>query len=93
MANFVSWGVHGIEGQTDLNDLQDTVKKSLISKLPDSDISVLEQFNNSIPALDEGEQVLKEKCLKNSQQNNSFEIAMVSALIVLPSELSVYTEE
>jgi hypothetical protein len=93
VTNFASWGVNGIEGETDLNDLQDTVKKTLISKLPDADISVLEQFNSSIPALDEGERVLKEKCLKNSQLNNSFEITMVRTLVLLSSGPSVHNEE
>jgi len=80
VGNNVNWGVSGIEGDTDLNDLQDTVKKKLgplASGLPD--VSQL----NGMPALDEGERVLKEKCLQNSQNNNSYELTVVSHLILL----------
>lgn len=76
IANNVNWGVNGIEGDTDLNDLQDTVKKKLGSfgaEIPDFD-----QLNrSSLPAVDEGERVLREKCLKNSQRNDSYETTVV----------------
>lgn len=81
IGNNVNWGVSGIEGETDLNDLQDTVKKKLGSLAPG--LPNLEQFNESIPALDEGERVLKEKCLKNSQSNDSYEMTVVSHLVFL----------
>jgi len=75
VANNVNWGVNGIEGNTDLNELQDTVKKKLGPFAPD--IPNINQLNaSSIPALDEGERILKEKCLKNSQLNNSYELTM-----------------
>jgi hypothetical protein len=71
----VNWGVSGIEGDTTLNDLQDTVKKKLGPF--GSDLPNLDEINqSSIPALDEGERVLKEKCLKNSQFNNSYEMTV-----------------
>jgi len=79
IGNNVNWGVSGIEGDTDLNDLQDTVKKKFgpfASGLPNID-----QLNESIPALDEGERVLKDKCSKNSQANNSYELTVVSHLV------------
>jgi len=81
IANNVNWGVSGIEGDTDLNDLQDTVKKKFGAFAPD--LPNLDQLNESIPALDEGERVLKEKCLKNSQSNNSYEMTVVSHLFLL----------
>jgi len=60
-----------------LNDLQDTVKKKFAPfGLPD-----ISQLNESIPALDEGERVLKDKCLKNSQANDSYELTVVSLLV------------
>lgn len=74
IGNNVNWGVSGIEGDTDLNDLQDTVKKKFgpfASGLPNID-----QLNESIPALDEGERVLKDKCLKNSKANDSYELTV-----------------
>lgn len=75
IANNVNWGVNGIEGNTDLNDLQDTVKKKLGSFAPD--LPNIEQFNAStIPALEEGEKLLREKCMKNSQLNNSYELTV-----------------
>ncbi|KAE9541327.1 hypothetical protein AGLY_004572 [Aphis glycines] len=74
IGNNVNWGVSGIEGETDLNDLQDTVKKKFGSLAPG--LPNLEQFNESIPALDEGERVLREKCLKNSQSNDSYEMTV-----------------
>lgn len=81
VVNNVNWGVYGIEGNTDLNDLRDTVKKKLGTFAPD--IPSVDQFNaSSIPALDEGERILKEKCLKNSQLNNSYELTMVSHFIL-----------
>jgi len=82
VANNVNWGVNGIEGDTTLNDLQDTVKKKLGPF--GSDLPNLDEINqSSIPALDEGERVLKEKCLKNSQFNNSYEMTVVSTAMVL----------
>lgn len=81
IGNNVNWGVSGIEGDTDLNDLQDTVKKKFGSLAPG--LPNLEQFNESIPALDEGERVLREKCLKNSQSNDSYEMTVVSHLVFL----------
>lgn len=77
VTNNVNWGVSGIEGDTELNTLQNTVKKKLGDFAPDLPI---EQFNGSIPALDEGEKMLREKCLKNSQLNTSYELTVVSAL-------------
>lgn len=77
----MNWGVNGIEGNTDLNDLQDTVKKKLGSFAPD--LPNIEQFNaSSIPALEEGEKLLREKCMKNSQLNNSYELTVVSHLLI-----------
>lgn len=77
----MNWGVNGIEGNTDLNDLQDTVKKKFGSFAPD--LPSIDQFNaSSIPALDEGEKLLREKCMKNSHLNNSYELTMVSHLIL-----------
>jgi len=76
IANNLNWGVSGIEGDTDLNDLQDTVKKKFGSFA--SDLPNLDQFNESIPALNDGEQILKEKCMKNSKLNNSYELTVVS---------------
>lgn len=76
VANNVNWGVSGIEGDTDLNDLQDTVKKKLGPF--GSDLPTLDQFNQTIPSLDEGERLLKEKCMKNSKLNNSYELTVVS---------------
>jgi len=81
IGNNVNWGVSGIEGDTDLNDLQDTVKKKFGSLAPG--LPNIDQLNESIPALDEGEKVLKEKCLKNSQSNNSYEMTVVSRLVLL----------
>lgn len=72
----MNWGVNGIEGDTNLNDLRDTVKKNLGQF--GSDLPNFDQFNESIPALDEGEKALRKKCEKNSQFNNSFEKTVVS---------------
>lgn len=74
IGNNINWGVSGIEGDTDLNDLQDTVKKKFGSLVPD--LPNIDQLNESIPALDEGERVLKEKCLKNSQSNDTYEMTV-----------------
>jgi len=91
VSNNVNWGVNGIEGNTDLNDLQDTVKKKFGAFAPD--LPNVNQFNASnIPALDEGERILKEKCLKNSQLNNSYELTMVSYFIFLLIVLYVSSE-
>lgn len=78
VANNVNWGVSGIEGDTELNSLQDTVKKKFGDFAPDLPI---DQFNGSIPALNEGEKMLREKCFKNSQQNSSYELTVVSTLV------------
>jgi len=88
VGNNVNWGVNGIEGDTDLNDLQDTVKKKFDSLAPG--LPNIDQLNESIPALDEGEKVLKEKCLKNSQSNNSYELTVVSYLFLLFLFLFIY---
>lgn len=71
----MNWGVSGSDGGTSLNDVQDTIKKKL-SPLADSFLNT-SQLNQSIPSLDEGQQLLREKCLKNSQLNNSYELTMV----------------
>ena len=78
IGNNVNWGVGGIEGDTDLNDLQDTVKKKFGSLAPG--LPNLDQFNELIinEGLDKGERVLKEKCLKNSNSNDSYEMIVVS---------------
>ncbi|XP_050548504.1 uncharacterized protein LOC126910174 [Daktulosphaira vitifoliae] len=80
ISNNVNFGVNGIEGDTDLNDLKDTVKKK-IESLPIDDIPNIDQLNSSIPSLEEGMELMKEKCLKNSANNNSFELVKVSISI------------
>ncbi|XP_050443838.1 27 kDa hemolymph protein-like [Adelges cooleyi] len=75
ISNNVNWCVRGSEGETDLNDLKDTVKKKFGSLSLDN-VPNIDQLNSSIPSLEEGEKLFKEKCLRNSQVNNSYELAM-----------------
>ncbi|VVC34729.1 Hypothetical protein CINCED_3A007970 [Cinara cedri] len=64
ISNNVNWGVSGIEGDTDLNSLKDTVKEKIDS------IADFDQFKDTIP-IDEGERIMKEKCEKNNPNNNN----------------------
>lgn len=69
----MNWGVSGIEGDTELNSLQDTVKNKI------GQFANFDQLNETIP-IDEGEKIMKEKCTTNSHLNNSYEMTVVSPL-------------
>lgn len=77
IANNVNWGVSGSDGETGLNDLIDSVNKN-ISSIITSNPSGDSIPPGAIPAINEGEQMLKEKCLKISNSNESYNTILVS---------------
>lgn len=48
-----------------------------------SNLPELGQFNETIPNLEDGEKLLREKCQKNSLQTNAFENAVVRQLCLI----------
>lgn len=75
IANNVNWGVSGSDGGSVINDLIDTANKNL------SSVGISNSVSNSIPAINEGERMLKEKCLKISNSNESYNTILVSPLV------------
>lgn len=75
-----------MSADVDLNDLNDLRDKA-ISKIPDAldhlpegTLENLPSFNTSnIPSIEEGEELLKEKCDRNGN-NESYDNAMVSVI-------------
>lgn len=77
ITNNVNWGVSGIEGESVIDDVLNKAK-SLGTDNLSSIISNSSDFpTGSLPAINEGQRLLQEKCLNISKSNDSYNTIVV----------------